>query len=333
MCLARESATPQTPDGPWQHTVRLRGSLPLGGSPTTFFGNPRGAQPCRPASHQGAPAHFSAHPPTTQASPPAPLLQPRGLTARSLLRLSLPLCPQSSPGHTLAGWDRGAAASLQEGKRGGNKSYPAHPSAPLRGCPGWGPHSLKILPSPLRSQDGRPAAGVWGTAGACGPRPPTALPPLALAGVPGWTHLGARAGLRSAAPAAARERVGTVGGRTAGRAGGGRRRRGGDRFMGRAAGRKEALVSQARRIPARGAHLSGQEPGAAAAGPAPRKRLRLPRRPAPRPDPRRRRQGRSRPAPSSPAPGAAPLHLSRLQTRVPGEPRGWGWPLSPDVHS
>lgn len=61
--------------------------------------------------------------------------------------------------------------------------------------------------------------------------------------------------------------------------------------MGRAAGRKEALVSQAGRIPARGAHLSGQEPGAAASGPAPRKGLRLPRRPAPRPDPGRRGRG------------------------------------------
>lgn len=50
-------------------------------------------------------------------------------------------------------------------------------------------------------------------------------------------------------------------------------------------------MSQAGRIPARGAHLSGQEPGAAASGPAPRKGLRLPRRPAPRPDPGRRGRG------------------------------------------
>lgn len=97
-----------------------------------------------------------------------------------------------------------------------------------------------------------------------------------------------RAGLRSAAPDAARGRAGTV--RRAGCREGGRRR-GGDRFMGREAGRKEALVNQAGRIPARGAHLSGQEPGAAASGPAPRKGLRLSQRPALLPDPGRRGRG------------------------------------------
>ena len=81
--------------------------------------------------------------------------------------------------------------------------------------------------------------------------------------------------------------------------------------MGWEAGRKEELMSQADRIPAHGAHLSGQEPGAAASGPAPRKRLRLPRSPVPRPDPERRGRG-----------GATPLSpIRRRQRRLPSPPQ------------
>lgn len=97
----------------------------------------------------------------------------------------------------------------------------------------------------------------------------------------------------------------------------GGRRQGRDRFMGRAAGRKEALVrsgrphSCARRAP------EGQEPGAAASGPAP-EGLRLPRRPAPRP--RAAGPGENHPPLSGPAPGAEPPRPSGLQARGPGCP-------------
>lgn len=119
-----------------------------------------------------------------------------------------------------------------------------------------------------------------------------------------------RAGLRWAAPAAgARGRAVPSGGRASGRAGS-RRRRGGGRFMGRAAGRKEALVSQAAAFLCTARTCRGRSRGATAAGPAPRKRQRLPRRPAPCPD--RRRQGPERSHP-----------LSLVQ------PRGWHSPTPP----
>lgn len=123
---------------------------------------------------------------------------------------------------------------------------------------------------------------------------------------------------------------GLSGGRLAGRAGGGWRPRGGDRFMGRAAGGKEALVSQAGRIPARGAHLSGQEPGAAAAaGPAPRKRLRLPRRPAPAPRPPAAGAGEEPPPSLQSSPGrraSPPLQAADSGARLP---RAGGGLLAP----
>lgn len=86
--------------------------------------------------------------------------------------------------------------------------------------------------------------------GACGGRRPD-LPWRRLAPSPRWAPLGC-SGCSARASRDCRE-GGWQGGRAAAR--------GGDRFMGRAAGGKEALVSQAGRIPARGAHLSGQEPG------------------------------------------------------------------------
>lgn len=77
-------------------------------------------------------------------------------------------------------------------------------------------------------------------------------------------------------------------------------------------------MSQAGRIPARGAHLSGQEPGRHRARP-PEKAV-APAAPGPAPRPTAVGQGRSHPFRSSPAPGAAPPHPSRLQTRVLGCP-------------
>lgn len=208
--------------------------------------------------------------------------------------------------------------------------------------PGCGGHSLSSprLQAPRTDAQLRRPGALERRAG-CSPAtpdcpavpPPCPAPkPPAPAAVGGRTYLGAdwrppRAGLGSAAPAAARGRAGTV--RRAGGGEGGRRPRGGDRFMGRAAGGKEALVSQARRIPARGAHLSGQEPGRR------RRRARPPEKAA---------------APSAPSPcaptdggggggGASPI--SPVQPRAPRLPTppgcgvgcpaasGRGWPLSP----
>ena len=117
----------------------------------------------------------------------------------------------------------------------------------------------------------------------------------------------------------------------AGRAGGGRRPRGGDRFMGRAAGGKEALVSQAGRIPARGAHLSGQEPGRRRRRARPPEKAAVPAAPGPSSRPTAAGAGEEPPLSlqSSPGRGASPP-LQPADSRLPGcLGPGPGWPRRP----
>lgn len=259
--------------------------------PPSFFTNPGESQKAYELQLVSAP--FSPTPtPCPGLSPCCPPLAQRS-TAKSLLQFPCrfaPSCPLGTPwqaGHLpWATQAEGARACRPSafGKvmsRETNASRPSQP-APLHSGPGGGGHSL---PS-SRSQNGHPGCpGTWRAEHGAARRPATALPLCARVPAPAGS---------GAAPTSARTRalpaldsvppLGCRGAasrpvRRAGCSGGGRRE-GRGRLYGAAAGRKEALVSQAGCIPARGAHLSGQEPErcrarppekAEAPGPAPRR--------------------------------------------------------------
>lgn len=294
--------------------------LPLGACSSTFFANPGGAQPSRPAGF--CPLLLHTHP----TPRPLSLLPSSSHRSDGQERSPALPCPQGTPWQAWhlpwAAWAEGASACQTPGRGRTGKQKPTSTLNPLPGTAAQARVGTPFsLPSP--GMGASPVGlGTWrGGQGAAG-RPPTALPPCARAPHQpgGRLHLPGRGFAPSPrwAPlvgwAAGAGRAGLSGGRAAAGAGG----RGEGTLYEAAAGRKEALVSQAGRIPARGAHLSGQERGAA--GPAPRKRLRLPRRRAQRTDGRQRGQGRSRPLSLRPALGAAPPHPSRLQTWLPGCP-------------
>lgn len=171
----------------------------------------------------------------------------------------------------------------RKGKNWETKASRLSQPTPLRSGPGWGGHSLL----PPGSQDGQEPCRPGDLEGRaeCHPATPDCLParlpaPRRAPRLPdGRLHLPRRGrALPRWAPlggwAAGARRAGLCGGRAAVGAGG---REGRGPLYEAAAGRKEALVSQAGRIPTRGAHLSGQEPGRSRARPPERLRLSKPR--------------------------------------------------------
>lgn len=228
----------------------------------------------------------------------------------------MPLLP-TAPGHSRAGWAP-ALGSPAIGKQGlpvfnKRKGKQKRRLVCLRGCPGSGGQ----LVCPRRS--GSPC-GHRGLAG--GGFAPLAVPPTRAApGAPGRRLDVPRRGLaRSGAGSCRRwsEPGGPERGRRRATAARRRRRRragSGQHFMGRAAGKKEALVSQERRIPAYSAHLSGQEPGRRRHR---RSRIRPPERAAAPPAPALsrdplRRGPREEPPPLAPEQPRARSLGSRLQ--------------------
>lgn len=210
--------------------------------------------------------------------------------------------PQLPPGHTLAGLALALGSMGREGQRlpdsRKGKNWETKASQPSQPAPLRRPARVGAPFSPLPSAPsvGAPSAGNGGAAPTA--RQPCARGPAPAGGAaPTWARTGALpALLRSAA------------GRWESWPGAGGRREA--PLYGAAAGRKEALVSQAGRIPAPGAHLSGQERGAAGTPPE-KARARSPTDGG--------GAGRSQPLPIPSCPGRAspPLRAPHLVAALP----------------
>lgn len=165
------------------------------------------------------------HPPDTQASLPAALLEPRGLAVRSFLQLPSPLPPAAPWAHpsrlgTCPGQHR-----LQESEERGNKSQPVLPTGSPARWPRLGPPADVPEWAPGLLRDRR---GERGAAGRPGPpsRPaPESQAPVGAEAAPTSARTRALPALGCARPLGCR-RAASRPVRRAGCSGGGRR--GGD---------------------------------------------------------------------------------------------------------
>ncbi|XP_038477961.1 basic proline-rich protein-like [Canis lupus familiaris] len=223
-----------------------------------------------------------------------------------------PATPWAHPGSPASAPADGAKACQPLQREELSKQKPPGPPERVPGV-GVGTHFALLAPG---AQPGRPAQAVPGhgrRGRGAARRPPTAPPraprPAPRPQPPAPARVGADLPRRGLAPS---PRWAPLGCSRCGAGEPGTVRRaaaaaGGHRFMGRAAGGKEALVSQARRIPARGAHLSGQEPGRRRCRARPPEKAAAPAAPGPAPRPTAAGAGEEPPPPPPrPAPGAAP---------------------------